>query len=616
MASTKALKFSLPFRRWLHRHRASAGPLIWTAGGIFIALVLTASITAMTLRYKSELSESAKELRTLGLLLAGEADRSLLSVGLVLESVADDVSAGGAAGADEIYARASTLALNANLQARVTGLPQIDSLTILDALGNVINDTRGWPVAQPSAGDKSYFKAARDWTSATPYLSEPIVDPASGHRSVYLARRLTGLDGRFLGLVVGAIRLSYFERFYSSLELADDGCVAIWRHDGTMITHYSPVLQGKKLLFGMVRPTVPWQGVMGVFEAAPTPDDPTGVPRVLATSETPNFPLQVLIGRSKPALLANWQREATAIGGAAGFAIIATVVLLWTVLRRMKALEEAASASREREQAVLARKDAEDALRQAQKIDSIGHLAGGIAHDFGNMLGVISTNLTVLQKKLEKGNGDVQKQLLAAQDGVRRASSLTQRLLGFTHKKPVEIVSVNVNGLVSGFADLLERTLASNIRFRMLLETDLMLARGDVSQLENAILNLAVNARDAMPNGGVLTVQTRNRVLNQAEAQALKIDPGAYAAISVRDSGTGMSTEVLDRAFEPFFTTKGVGKGTGLGLSQVAVFVETCGGGLQVHSETGVGTTVTLYLPEWQHDTRSDETDLVLAAAE
>lgn len=616
MASTRALRFSLPFRRWLHRHRASAGPLIWTAGGIFIALVLTASITAMTIRYKSELSKSAKELRTLGILLAGEADRSLLSVGLVLESVADDVSAGGAAGADEIYARASTLALNANLQARVTGLQQIDSLTILDAQGNVINDTRGWPVAQPSASDQSYFKAARDRTASTPYLSEPIVDPASGHRSVYLARRLTGPDGRFLGLVVGAIRLSYFERFYSSLELADDGCVAIWRHDGTMITHYSPVLQGKKLLFGMVRPTVPWQGVMGVFEAAPTPDDPTGVPRVLATSETPNFPLQVLIGRSKPALLANWQREATAIGGAAGFAIIATVVLLWTVLRRMKALEEAATASREREQAVLARKDAEDALRQAQKIDSIGHLAGGIAHDFGNMLGVISTNLTVLQKKLEKGNGDVQKQLLAAQDGVRRASSLTQRLLGFTHKKPVAIVSVNVNGLVSGFADLLERTLASNIHFRMLLETNLMPARGDVSQLENAILNLAVNARDAMPIGGVLTVQTRNRVLNHAEAQALKINPGAYAAISVRDSGTGMSTEVLDRAFEPFFTTKGVGKGTGLGLSQVVVFVETCGGGLQVHSETGVGTTVTLYLPEWQHDTRSDEKDLVLAAAE
>jgi signal transduction histidine kinase len=592
--------------RWLRRHRVSSAVLICAAGCLFIALVLTASITAVTLRYKSELSEAARELRTLDLLLAGEADRSLLSVGLVLESVSDEVTAGGVSSADDLLARSSTRALNESLQTRVAGLPQIDSLTILDAEGNIINDTRGWPVRGGTAADQSYFQVARNWTSAQPYLSEPVIDRYSGQRTIYLARRLTTPEGRFLGLVVGSIRLSYFERFYSSLELADDGCVAIWRHDGTMITHYSPVLEGKKLLFGLVRPTAPWYGVTGVFEAAPTADDPTGVPRILATSETPNFPLQVLIGRSKPALLENWRREATAIGGAAGFAILATVLLLWTVLRRMRMLEEATIASREREQAVIARKDAEDTLRQAQKIDSIGHLTGGIAHDFGNMLGIISTNLTVIQKKLEKGNGDVEKQLGAAQDGVRRASSLTQRLLGFTQKQPVEIVSVDVNGLISGFSDLLERTLASNIRFRMLLEIDLMMAHGNISQLENAILNLAVNARDAMPEGGVLTVQTKNKTLSYADCQALNIEPGAYATISVSDSGTGMSAEVQARAFEPFFTTKDSGKGTGLGLSQVAVFVKTCGGGLQVDSEPGAGTTVTLYLPQAKSDARQE----------
>lgn len=582
--------------RWLQRRRVSAAPLVWTVGGAFIALVLGASAAVMVLRYNAELADAAQELRTLDLLLTGEADRSLLSVGLVLESVSDEVTAGVSTDA-QLRAKTSTEDVFQSLQARVSGLPQMDALTIVDAKGKIITHTREWPARDWNVSDRSYFKHSRDDESTAPFLTEPLVDRYSGQKTVYLTRRLTRSDGRFLGVVVGAIRLSYFERFYASLDLANDGCVAIWRHDGVMITHYSPVLTGKKLLFGLIRPTEAWHGVTGVFEAKPTADDPTGVPRVLATATTPNFPLQVLIGRSKPALLADWRREASALAVAAAFAILTTIVLLGTVLRRMKVLEAAAAASKERELAVVARQEAEDALRQAQKMDAIGHLAGGIAHDFGNMLGVVGASLTVIQKRLEKGDTNVSKQLAAAQDGVRRAGSLTQRLLSFTHKQPVAMTSMDINALVDGFSELLGRTLAGNIRLKVVLEPDLWLARGDVSQLENAILNLAVNARDAMPEGGALTVQTFNARLADEQARLLDLEPGEYAIVAVTDDGLGMSPEILARAFEPFFTTKGVGKGTGLGLSQVAGMVRDCGGGLQVQSQPGAGTTVRLYLP-------------------
>jgi signal transduction histidine kinase len=581
---------------WLHRHKASAAPMVWGVGCGFIALVLSACIAVMALRYNSELADAAQELRTLDLLLTGEADRSLQSVGLVLESVADHVMASGITSDAQLRARTDSYDLYQSFQARLAGLPQIDALTVVDAKGKILIHTREWPAGDWDLSDRRYFKAARDQASTAPHLSEPLLDRYSKQKTVYLARRLSAPDGRFLGVVVGAIRLSYFERFYNSLELTDDGCVALWRQDGVMIAHYSPVLAGKALRYGLVRPSEPWHGVNGVFEAAPTPDDPTGAPRVLATAKTPNFPLQVIIGRSKPALLADWWRETIALAIAASCAVLATIVMLWTVLRRMKTLEAAAAESHDREQAILARKDAEDALRHAQKMDSIGHLAGGIAHDFGNMLAVISASLTIAQKRLEKGDIDVFKQLGAAQDGVRRASSLTQRLLGFTHKRPMTVTSIDINALVGGFSELLGRTLASNIRLELDLEPSLWSARGDISQLENAILNLAVNARDAMPDGGLLTVRTSNQTLTRPSAEALGLDAGDYVIVSIVDSGAGMSPEVLAHAFEPFFTTKGVGRGTGLGLSQVAGFVKDCGGGLSVRSDLGIGTTVTLYL--------------------
>jgi PAS domain S-box-containing protein len=243
------------------------------------------------------------------------------------------------------------------------------------------------------------------------------------------------------------------------------------------------------------------------------------------------------------------------------------------------------------------RSKAEDQLRQIHKMEAVGQLTGGIAHDFNNMLAVIIGGLNLLQRKLAKGETDVERLVEGAIDGAKRAAALTQRLLAFSRQQPLAPEPLSLNKLVSGMTDLLGRTLGETTRLETVLGAGLWQIRADPLQLENAILNLSVNARDAMPNGGRLTIETSNTYVDDAFAREYAISPGQYVQVAVTDSGMGMDAEVIAKAFDPFFTTKGVGKGTGLGLSQVYGFVRQSGGHVKIHSEPGVGTTVKIYLP-------------------
>ena len=243
------------------------------------------------------------------------------------------------------------------------------------------------------------------------------------------------------------------------------------------------------------------------------------------------------------------------------------------------------------------RTKAEEQLRQVQKMEAIGQLTGGIAHDFNNMLAVIIGGLNLLQRRLEKGETDVQRFVEGAIDGAKRAAGLTQRLLAFSRQQPLSPEPLNPNRMVSGMADLLTRTLGEQIAIETVLGAGLWQVKADPGQLENAILNLCVNARDAMPNGGRLTIETSNAYVDQVVAMEYSVPSGQYVLIAVGDSGVGMAVDIMARAFDPFFTTKGVGKGTGLGLSQVYGFVRQSGGHVKIYSELDVGTTVKIYLP-------------------
>lgn len=240
----------------------------------------------------------------------------------------------------------------------------------------------------------------------------------------------------------------------------------------------------------------------------------------------------------------------------------------------------------------------EEALRQSQKMEAVGQLTGGIAHDFNNLLQVIIGNLDTLQRNIPSDSAHLQRAVRHAMTGAQRAASLTQRLLAFSRRQPLDPKPIDVNLLINGLSEMIHRTLGETISVETVLGAGLWRAEADPNELEAAILNLAVNARDAMPNGGRLTLETGNTHIDEAYVAAhSEVVAGQYVVISVSDTGVGMDGKTVAQAFEPFFTTKPVGKGTGLGLSHVYGFVKQSGGHVKIYSEVGQGTTVRLYLP-------------------
>ncbi|MEP9402203.1 ATP-binding protein [Sphingomonas silueang] len=253
--------------------------------------------------------------------------------------------------------------------------------------------------------------------------------------------------------------------------------------------------------------------------------------------------------------------------------------------------------------AASARAAAETQVRQLQKMEAVGQLTGGIAHDFNNMLAVVIGGLDMIGRRLARGNHDIQRYVDAAKDGADRAAALTRRLLAFSRQSPLSPEPVEGNRLIADLTDLLARTLGERIAVETVLGAGLWRAEADRGQLENAIVNLAVNARDAMEDGGKLTIETANAHIGDDYAREAEMAAGQYVMIAVSDTGCGMAPEVLAKAFDPFFTTKPVGRGTGLGLSQVFGFVRQSRGHVRIYSEPGVGTTVRLYLPRFYGET-------------
>ncbi|MFO1152723.1 MAG: PAS domain S-box protein [Rhodospirillales bacterium] len=246
---------------------------------------------------------------------------------------------------------------------------------------------------------------------------------------------------------------------------------------------------------------------------------------------------------------------------------------------------------------VTERKEIEEQLRQSQKMQAVGQLTGGIAHDFNNLLGIIIGNLQLLSERVGK-DAKIREYLDDALWSARRGGELTHRLLAFARKQPLKPTVTDLNDVVRGMTEMLRRTLGASIRIEESLAPDLWKALADRGELERALVNLAVNARDAMRGAGTLTLETRNAVLDEDYAEQFdEVTPGEYALLAVTDTGTGMPPEVMSRVFEPFFTTKEVGKGSGLGLSMVFGFVKQSGGHISIYSRIGQGTSVKLYLP-------------------
>ncbi|MET3780613.1 PAS domain S-box-containing protein [Brevundimonas sp. 1080] len=253
---------------------------------------------------------------------------------------------------------------------------------------------------------------------------------------------------------------------------------------------------------------------------------------------------------------------------------------------------------------------AEEALRQSQKMEAVGQLTGGIAHDFNNLLAGISGSLELITNRIAQGrHAEVERFTVAAQGAAKRAAALTHRLLAFSRRQTLDPKPTDPNRLIRGMEDLVRRTTGPGVEVEVVAGAGLWPVLIDAHQLENAVLNLCINARDAMPSGGRLTIETGNRWIDARTAKAQDLEPGQYVSICVSDTGTGMAPEVAARAFEPFFTTKPLGEGTGLGLSMIYGFVRQSGGQVRIYSEAGEGAMICLYLP--RHFGEVDDADLI-----
>jgi signal transduction histidine kinase len=259
-------------------------------------------------------------------------------------------------------------------------------------------------------------------------------------------------------------------------------------------------------------------------------------------------------------------------------------------------------------QEIAARAEIEENLRQSQKMEAVGQLTGGVAHDFNNLLAAISGSLQLIESRLAQGRLEaIDRYVVAAQSAVKRAAALTHRLLAFSRRQTLDPKPTNVNRLIAGMEELIRRTVGPAVQMEVIGAGGLWATLIDPNQLENALLNLCINARDAMPEGGRLTIETANKWLDDRAAKERELSPGQYVSLCVTDTGTGMSPTVIAHAFEPFYTTKPFGQGTGLGLSMIYGFARQSGGQIRIYSELGKGTTMCLYLP--RHDQAAEGSD-------
>ncbi len=470
-------------------------------------------------------------------------------------------------------------------------LPQAVSVWVTDRNGQVLAGSQSWDPNQ-QISDRSFFQVHQHGSRKTE-ISEAFVGRATNVASVAVSRARVSKTGEFDGILHVSLSPDYFASVFREVAPEGNHLAMLMRADGYALALDPPLRPFPKFSpsAGLMR-AIDAQPVQGTSRG-PSPID--GTNGFYAYRRVAPYDLYVVFGQSNGALEARWFTNLRLYGAVAGAASVFLLVLSLLALRYVQA-EQAAlrDLSLQSEQ----RLQAEQRLFQSQKMESIGQLTGGIAHDFNNLLSVVLGNLSLLGKHV-RGNERAERLLERATQGAERGATLTQRLLAFARRQELAPVPVDVALLVRGVLDLLQSTLGPTVEICADLDADVPPALVDPNQLELAILNLAVNARDAMPQGGRIILNLRAAPMD--EGNSLALPAGDYVCLTLADNGEGMGTQTLARASEPFFTTKDVGKGTGLGLSMVHGLAIQSGGAFRLESEMGRGTRAEIWLPRACH---------------
>ena len=460
-------------------------------------------------------------------------------------------------------------------------LSQIEAIWLFDKAGHPLVSSTVLPVPRDlDNSERDYFKAQAEQDAGT-FIGGSITSKIGGIRFFVVSQRRPTSDGGFDGIVAVSVRPEHFHNFYGRISRGIADSFGLIRADGEFLARYPS--RGEEAMrlnpqSGFLQ-AIRYNQEAGLFTAVSQID---GIQRRIGYRKVPGYPLYVQVGIETAALSRNlW----SSMSGLLGFGIPATLLLFGVSLY---ALQRTRSFHVEVER----REVAEAALKQAQRLEAVGHLTGGVAHDFNNLLMVVKGNIDRLRRYPAE---ERQKRSLdAIETAAVRDASLVRQLLSFSRQQTHEPAVIGLSRYLPDLQDMLRSSLRGDIAIDMRVPPDLWNTKVDLNELELAILNIAVNARDAMPDGGRLLIEAWNVILRDPDIIGLK---GEFVALSLTDTGSGIPEHVLPHVFEPFYTTKEVGKGTGLGLSQVYGFARQSGGTATALAESGRGTTITLYLP-------------------
>ena len=516
-----------------------------------------------------------------------EAQRTFQLVDLALNSVKDLVAD---MSADDI--RRDEKHLHLLLQKLDAQILLIQSIWIYDKEGRPLVSSWIEPAPRESFADRDFFRAHLGGDDGTYYGQ--VYESRFGAQPFFTVSQRLLHDGAFMGVLEISVLPSNFFHFFATLAYAEGQQFSLIRNDGLFLARYPMAPAGAPTRLDEhsgLRRTIARTPAGGLFTTLSPIDH---IERRFAARRLDGTPLYVTTGFSTSVMRSEW------LWGMAAHLIYGVPVTLFLFFSLFAVLLRTQRLYAE----INRRAAAEEALRQSQKLDAIGHLTGGVAHDFNNLLTIIIGNLEAAQRQLESWTDGAQiklsRRLENAMHGAQRAATLTKRLLAFSRQQPLNPALLDVNRVLNGLSDFLRRALGEDVSLEIVGGGGVWPVEADAAELEAAILNLAVNARDAMPEGGKLTIEASNSYLDDNYCrQNADVQPGQYVQIGVTDTGSGMGKDVIERAFEPFFTTKESGQGTGLGLSQVYGFVKQSGGHVKIYSEAGEGTTIKIYLPRF-----------------
>jgi len=471
--------------------------------------------------------------------------------------------------------------------------PQVEAVWLADPSGRLRNSSRAFPMPDVSVADRDYFTALRDHDTGT-FIGRMVRGRLDNLLNFNVVRRRETSSGAFDGVVIVSAWQSHIARFWRAISPDPASSTALVRGDG-MVLARQPELRGEaSQLAGvsLVRRAAQADTEHPSFRAV-SPFD--GVERFFVARRIGAYDVYLVHGVAVSSTLAKWYGDLWTFGG---FFAIATIALTATALaalqqarRERHATVQWRAAAQRADEELARRKAVEEQLLQSQKLEMLGQMAGSVAHDFGNILMVIVSSLERLQGRQREPKLEQRVQVASA--AADKGAKAIRSLLAFARRQPLLQETCNPNNAIEDMQPLLRQSLDNRCKLVLDLAAGVRPVTVDRNQFEMAMLNLAVNARDAMPGGGTLCITTANRRLSGIPAGLA----GDFVMIEIADTGTGMPPDIAARVFEPFFTTKPPGVGTGLGLSQVYGFARQSGGAATVHSEIDVGTTITLYLP-------------------